>query len=62
MVHNGRYPSGVPPFLQLPTEAITAMARKSISFKQHARKHSKARNRTKAMNSPAFVLRGGRRL
>lgn len=38
------------------------MARKRMNFRKHARKFSKARNRTKAINSPQFVLRGGIRL
>lgn len=38
------------------------MARKRITPRKHARKFSKIRKKTKAINSPAFVMRGGIRL
>jgi len=38
------------------------MARKSMSYKQHAKKFSRARKRSKVINSPSVVMRGGIRL
>lgn len=38
------------------------MARRNINARKHARKFSKARRRSKVINSPNFVLRGGIRL
>lgn len=38
------------------------MKRYPLSGKKHARKFGKARARHKAINSPAFVMRGGIRL
>lgn len=37
------------------------MRRKNISFKKHARKFNKARNKTRAINN-AQIMRGGFRL
>lgn len=38
------------------------MKRRHMGGKRHGRKFNKARNRGKAINSPAFVMRGGIRL
>lgn len=38
------------------------MARKRMSPRKHARKFTKARNKTRAINSSAVVMRGGIRL
>lgn len=38
------------------------MRRQRLSGRKHGRKFQRARNRTKAINSPAFVMRGGIRL
>jgi len=38
------------------------MKRRHISGKRHGRSFNKKRNRTRAINSPAFVMRGGIRL
>lgn len=38
------------------------MKRRRISGKQHSRKHNRAARRYKAINSPAFIMRGGIRL
>lgn len=38
------------------------MRRKPLSGKRYRRKFQKAFNKTKAINSPSFVMRGGTRL
>lgn len=38
------------------------MRRRKVSAKKFARKHNRASKRTKSINSPAFVMRGGIRL
>lgn len=38
------------------------MKRRHMSGKKHGRKFNKMRNKHKAINSPAFVMRGGIRL
>lgn len=38
------------------------MRRKRMSGRSHGRKFTKARRRTKAINSPGMVMRGGIRL
>lgn len=38
------------------------MARRHIGARKHGRKHQRARNRTRAINSAAYVMRGGIRL
>lgn len=38
------------------------MRRRNISGKKHGRKFNNARKRTRKINSPAFVMRGGIRL
>lgn len=38
------------------------MKRRHISGRRHGKKFQRARNRTRAINSPAFVMRGGIRL
>lgn len=39
-----------------------SMKRRRISGKHHSRKHNRAARRYKAINSPAFIMRGGIRL
>lgn len=39
-----------------------AMKRRNMSPRKHARRFTKARRQTKAINSPAFIMRGGIRL
>lgn len=38
------------------------MKRRHVSGKRYARKHNRATRRYKAINSPAFIMRGGIRL
>lgn len=38
------------------------MARFRMSAKKHSRKFAKAKRKTRAINSPSHVMRGGRRL
>lgn len=38
------------------------MARRNISGKKHARKFSKARRKSRSINSPQVIMRGGFRL
>lgn len=38
------------------------MARRRISARKHGKKFAKARKRTKVINSPKVVMRGGIRL
>lgn len=38
------------------------MKRRRMSSKKHGRRFAKARNRTRAINSPNFQMRGGIRL
>lgn len=38
------------------------MRRSKLSGRRHGRKFQRARNKTRAINSPAFVMRGGIRL
>lgn len=38
------------------------MKRRSMSGKKHGRRFNKARNRTRSINSPNHVMRGGIRL
>lgn len=38
------------------------MARKRMNARTHGKKFGKARKRTRAINSPTFVMRGGIRL
>lgn len=38
------------------------MKRRSMSPRKHARKHNRVSRRSKAINSPAFIMRGGIRL
>jgi len=38
------------------------MKRRNISGRKHARKFTKSRRSSKAINSPSFVMRGGIRL
>jgi len=49
---------------QAPTGLIKeqTVKRRGMSGRKHGRKFNKSRNRQKAINSPAFVMRGGIRL
>lgn len=38
------------------------MRRRQLNGKTHRRKFQRARNKTRAINSPTFVMRGGIRL
>lgn len=38
------------------------MRRRNISPRRHARKHNRLNRRSKAINSPGFIMRGGIRL
>ncbi|QXP07995.1 MAG: hypothetical protein [Arizlama microvirus] len=38
------------------------MKRRRLSARSHARKHNRTSRRSKAINSPAFIMRGGIRL
>lgn len=38
------------------------MKRRKMSGRSHSRKHNRAARRYKAINSPAFIMRGGIRL
>jgi len=38
------------------------MRRRKLSGRKHGRRFQRARNKTRAINSPAFVMRGGIRL
>lgn len=45
----------------LPLE-ITDMARRNMSARKHGRKFGRARNKTRRINTPSHVMRGGIRL
>lgn len=36
--------------------------RKHLSARKHSRKHNRIARKTRKINSPAYVMRGGRRL
>lgn len=38
------------------------MKRRRLSARKHSNKHNRAAKRYKAINSPAFIMRGGIRL
>jgi len=38
------------------------MKRRHMSGRKHGKRFNRARNRTRAINSPTFVMRGGIRL
>lgn len=41
---------------------VTAMARKNIRARRHARKFAKGARRTRRINQPSHIMRGGFRL